>query len=318
MKSTDQLKAIFDDSKRRAGGIVFYRDDGTVRGIHPTTPGSANSFSLRQLQTAAKVAAEYGLTINERTAQKEIPVSAAIAERSRVAQAGAHILVVDPAAEAKPVGEGTGVLGFSYVPREFVTIAPAPFAPIAEPDPEVPESDSPVSRIKFCYHGGASQGFAGPSYAVRFKLQRAETREVHGGEGRLLEELLQSITMGLARAADHALLSAIVASAPAPFTLAAAAAAGLEFSQLRALVGTTGAAAAVGQDGALRAAGVAAELTSEMAPTLVGSFGSVGLAINDSLRIHVLQAGLNGDAMVTCWADFQPLLPEQSFLWTAA
>lgn len=317
MTTIEQLRALFDDAKRRQGYEAIYNADGSLRAVHRTTPGSANSFSLRELQIAARAAGEVGVT-ERNTAGKLIPVSAAIAEQSRVAQAGARILLVDPAAEAKQVGQGTGVLGFSYVAREFITINPAPFAPIPEPTPLVSESASPVDRLKYGYHGGADQGFPGPSYAVRFKLTRGDARAAYGGEDQLLEELLQSITMGLARSADDALLTAILARTPAAFSLAAAAASGLEFKQLRALVGTSGSAAAVGQDGTLRAAGVGAELTPAIAPTVVGSFGSAGLALHDSLRILIEHVNVEGDAFVTCWADFQALLPEQLYFWTAS
>jgi HK97 family phage prohead protease len=319
MKYLQQLRTLFDYSKSGGGSIPFYNADGSVRAVQLMTPGGADAFSLRELQTAALAATTGGLTIHEHKAARMIPVSVAVAERSRVAQAGARILVVDPAATARPVGEGTGVLAFQYTKQQFITVDAAPFALTSEgtPEvpalPEVPEAASPVSRLEVRL--GASGTFAGPSYAVRFKLTRQQMRDVP--EDQLLQELVSSIALGLARAADHALLSAIVASTPAPFSLAAATAADLQFGQLRAIVGTGGHAAAVGQDGTLRAAGIQAELTSQIAPTVVGSFGSAGVAVHDSLRIHVLRVG-GTDLVITCFADFQAMIPDPKFFWLAA
>lgn len=317
MKPLDQLHALFDSSTRQMGYTEHHRDNGRPSIVTQKTAGTAATFSLRELQTAVRAPADGpALPVNEHRAGELVPVSAALMERSRVAQAGARIVVVDPAAEARPVGQGTGVLGFQYTKAQFITVDAAPFALVPEPAPEVPLSAAPVSRIRVGSNGSTSESFGGPSYAVRFKLGRLQQKDVPADQ--LLQELLLSITMGLARVADHALLSAIVAATPAAFSLAGAAAAGLEFRQLRALVGTNGAAAAVGQDGTLRAAGIPAELTPAMAPTVVGSFASAGVAVHDSLRIVIERTNAASDSFVTCWADMQALLPDDSFFWVAA
>lgn len=311
----DQLRALLDAGKRQVGYTELARE-GQPSVFTRKKAATAANFSLRELETAARAADDApGLPVAEHAAGKLIPVSAAVIERSRVAQAGARVLVVDPAAEARPAGQGTGVPAFQYTKTQFVTVAPAPFAQIPA-GVDVTESDSPTSRIYVGFDGNTNESFDGPSYGVRFQLTRRQVKDVPADQ--LLQELMLSITMGLARAADHALLSAIVAANPAPFSLAAAATAGLEFRQLRALVGTNGTAAAVGQDGTLRAAGIQAELTPTIASTVVGSFASAGVAVHDSLRIAIERTNAAGDSFVTCWADLQALLPDDSFFWAAA
>lgn len=320
MNPLDQLRALFEDGSRQLGFQQHHYPDRAPT-VTRKKAATAGDFSLRALQIAARNAAETGgLSVAQQPAGRMIPLSAAIMERSRVANAGARILVVDPAAEAKPVGDGSNTLGFAYQRKQFITVEAAPFALVPEPAapalPDLAESDPPVSRIYVGSHGSNIDNFGGPSYGVRFKFSRLKVKEI--GLDQLLQELLLSIAMGLARATDHALLSAIVATAPAAFSLGAAAAAGVGFSELRALVGTNGAGAAVGQDGALRAAGIAAELTPTIATTLVGSFGRSGVAVHDSLRIALERTNAAMDLMVTCWADLEALVPDESFFWAAA
>lgn len=321
MNPLDQLRALFQDGARQIGFTLFERDDGRQPVVRHKKAATAGDFSLRALQIAGSAeAASGGLSVSEQPAGELIPLSAAIMERSRVAQAGARILVVDPAAEARPVGDGKGTLGFAYQRKQFITVEAAPFALVPEPVPpalpDLVESPVPVSRMFVGFNGNTNGSFGGPSYGVRFKFTRLRAKEI--GQEQLLGELLLSITLGLARAADHALLSAIVAVPPAAFSLAAAATAGVGFGELRALIGKNGAGAAVGQDGALRAAGIAAELTPTIVPTVVGAFARAGVAVHDSLRISLERTNAAGDLIVTCWADLQALLPNRSFFWTAA
>lgn len=321
MNPLEQLHALFQDGARQLGFTEHQYPDGRAPVLTPKKAATAASFSLRSLQIAARNVSETGgVSAAEQAAGKQIPISAAIMERSRVAQAGARILVVDPAAEARPVGDGSGTLGFAYQRAQFITVSAAQFAPVPEPAapalPDLAESAAPVSRIYVGSNGSNIDNFGGPSYGVRFRFTRLQAKEV--GLEQMVQELLLAITLGLARVVDHALLSAVLAASPAPFSLGAAAAAGVGFEELRALVGTNGAGAAVSQDGALRAAGISAELSPTVAPTVVGSFGRAGLAMHDSLRISLERKNAAGDLVVTCWSDVEALLPDDSFFWTAA
>lgn len=309
-KHLDQLRSIIDAGSQELGFTLHDRPEGPPVSTHKRA-ATAGSINLRDVMLTAGADVLRNFHPNQVPAGKLIPLSASIAERSRVAQAGAVIMIVPEAAEAVPLGK-TGGIALVSRPHRFDTVEAAPFAPVPEPvfpaQPDLPESPAPISR--------ALVNFAGPSHGFRCRVSRRDM-SLYGADN-VLEQLLQAITWGLARAADQALLTAIVAGAPAAFSLGSAAAVGLEFAELRALVGTNAAAAQVGQDGTLRAAGVPAELTPAIAATVVGSFTRAAVAVHDSLRVAVERRNAAGDMVVTCWADFQALLPDISRFWTAA
>lgn len=231
-------------------------------------------------------------------------IAAAVAAASRVAEAGAHIIIRREPDSAVPTGQ-TGIVAMQNTVGRFATIDAAPFATVAD-DADVAASEFPVDRAALDW----SQSIA---KAVRFELPRSFQKSV--GEDQLANELLLALTVGIARAADHALLTAINAATPSAFSLAAAATRGLKFSELRALVGTAGAGAAVGQDGALRVAGVSAELTADMAATIVGSFARSAVAVSEDVTLHIERRNTQGDLVATCWANFIPLVPNASAFW---
>lgn len=231
-------------------------------------------------------------------------ITAGIAAASRVAQAGAHVIVRREADSAVPTGQA-GIVAMQATIGRFATIEAAPFATVTD-DADVAASDFPVERAALDW----SQSIA---KAVRFELPRSFQKSV--GEDQLANELLLALTVGIARAADHVLLTAINAATPGAFSLAAAAARGLKFDDLRALVGTTGAGAVVGQDGALRVAGVSAELTADMAATIVGSFARSAVAVSEDVTLHIERRNTQGDLVATCWANFIPLVPDASAFW---
>src|SRR5690606_32912160 len=128
-------------------------------------------------------------------------------------------------------------------------------------------------------------------------------------------EVGAAIVLGIGRAADEILLSALTAAGLADFSLAAVAAKGLAFSELRAVVGTAANGAAVDDNGVLRAAGVPADLTPEMAGTIVGSFNRTAVAVHEDIRVIFERLNLNGDLTVTAWLNAVPVIPDKSFLF---
>ncbi|MCA8229887.1 hypothetical protein [Burkholderia vietnamiensis] len=150
------------------------------------------------------------------------------------------------------------------------------------------------------------------AYGVRFAVTRKDIKTYSG----LANAITHAMTHGLARTADAVLLGAIVAAAPAPFSLSAAAAAAVRFGELRALVGTSGTGAAVGQDGVLRADGIAAELTPDMAATIVGAFSRSAIMIRSTVEVIAERVNIDGSMEFKAWAEFQPLLPDTSRFWT--
>lgn len=237
-----------------------------------------------------------------------ITLAAGIIGASCVAKAGANVIIVPDAAEAIPVGH-SGIVAFQRQAGVFRTIDAAPFV-TAEPDPVDPDdlaelqtSALPVASANLDWSQSITKG-------VRFEISRAMQKDV--GEEILATEIILSAVLGIARAADQSLLTAITAATPGAFSLGAAAARGLRFDELRALVGSAGNGAAVGQDGTLRAAGVLAELTGDMAGTIVGSFARSAIAIRDDVTLHVERRNTRGDLVATCWAQLLPLVPDSS------
>jgi hypothetical protein len=306
----NQLRSIIEAGKNAQGFMIHNRPEGDPV-ITRRAAGTAGVLDLRDVKLISGATALNGMQPNEVTPGELISLPASLVKGSRVARAGATVVVVPEPSRAVPLGN-TGEIALVATPHRYITVEAAPFALVPEPAapalPDLPESAAPISR--------ADVSFAGPSYGVRFSISRRDMTMYQMDA--ILEQLLQAINLGLARAADHALLTALVASPPAPFTLGAAAAAGVEFAELRALVGTNADAAAVGQDGTLRAAGVLAEFTPAISSTVVGAFTRAAVAVHDGLRVAVERRNAAGDMVVTCWADLQALLPNPAFFWTAA
>lgn len=303
-----KLSDLFRDAKQQTGYSVAHNADGTVRHVTQKPAASVVHVSMREMTLPPFLGGE-GLhrthcPVGE-AAGKRTTLSAALLKASRVAQAGAHIILVEEAAEA--VGDLERGIGFYQRNARLDIIQPANFA--AVPDgAEVADSPLPVLRDDVNVD-------TIPSYGFRVKLSRADANLY--GEGKLADSTLASIAMGLARVADKVLLSAIVATNPAAFTLGRAAALGVEFAELRALVGTAGAGAAVGQDGTLRAlaagfetGGVLAELTPDAAATIVGAWNRAGVAIMEDIGLVAERTNAQGDLILTCWANAQALLPQ--------
>lgn len=242
---------------------------------------------------------------------KQIDLQASLMQRSRVAQAGARIVFQKPADRAIPIGSGD--IAYVEEPRYVTLVEPAGFSIVIDGD-DVPATPHSVKRSKINFTAGV-----GHSFSVRRELTARQFREF--GSDKVAQEIWDSFVLGLPRVADHALLNQLLDGSATPldaFSLGAAAAQGIEFAELRALVGTAGAGAAVGQDGGLRVAGVPAELTPAMPATLVGSFARAAVAIHDSLVVHVERSGRNGDVKVTLFADVQALVPSRAYFWGVA
>ena len=126
-----------------------------------------------------------------------------------------------------------------------------------------------------------------------------------------------AFVLGLARASDAVLLTAIEATNPATFTAGAVAAKGLRIDELRGLVGTEGAGAGWRGDGAFAVAGgIAADTTADTVGTVIGSFGRAGVAIHESIDLIVERHNTKGDLVLTAHANMIPLLPNPSVFWT--
>lgn len=239
-------------------------------------------------------------------AGKAFTLQTAIAAASRVAQAGAVILPYRPAPVAIQTDSGIPV---SYTrPSSFRCVAAATFTEVDDED-DAPVSALPVLSAPIDLSDSAS-------HAVHFSLTRKARRDVP--EELLDAEISVALVLGIANLADRLLLAALAASTPTTFSLANAAAKGLKFAELRALVGTSGTGAAVDAAGALRVSAVPAELTDQAAASYVGAFSRAGIVIHDDIRVISKRLNSNSDQEITVYLNLQPLLPDPSMFWVAA
>lgn len=235
-----------------------------------------------------------------------LTMEGALIANSRVAHAGAHIII-------RPSGsqfhhDGRDVIVAKRDPLRFANVDAAEFSEVVVEDADAETIALPISAVEVEAGWGESK-----TLALNIELGRSDLRSMHREE--FCAELLTSISLGLSRAADSVLLNAIAATAPAAFSLAAVAAKGLPFGLLRGLVGTGGAGAAVGGDGILRAAGVNAELTSGNAATIVGSFSHAAVAVGEEAHIIAERLGTTGRLSVTAWAAMRAVIPDAGKFW---
>lgn len=241
-------------------------------------------------------------------AAETIALDAAVIKASRVAQAGAHVIIRDNQLSPIPVGT-TGDMMLAEVPATFSTIEPATYANVAD-DAEVSVTASlPIHRATIDWS-------TAQSVAVRFTVPRA-TQKQHDQE-LFSAELLIALTLGLGRAADRLLMAAINATTPDAFTLAAAAAQGLKAGELRALIGASATGAEFRVDGQLIVEGIKAEMTGDMAGTVVGAWDRAAVAIGQDVSLLAERTNVNGTLDVTAWAYMVPLLPDASKFWTVS
>jgi hypothetical protein len=234
-------------------------------------------------------------------------LDAAIAAASRVAQAGAHIILHSNTGSDDAVG-AEGVIGVRRQYSELRCVEAAQFSVVAD-DADVAVSDLPTLAARIDWE-------TAPSMAVRFEVPRSELR--NPGLESIAAEIMAAVTLGVARAADRLVLQECAASAAAGFTLAAAAARGLKFDELRGFSCLDG-AGAVGPDGRLRVAGIPAELSGDCAVSVVGSFSRCGIAIHDEIVLHLERRGLSGGLTATALITAQALVPSGvGAFWTFA
>lgn len=234
-------------------------------------------------------------------------LDAAIAAASRVAQAGAHLIIHANTGSDDAVG-ADGVVGLRRRHSELRAVEAAIFNDPVADDGDLAASNNPVFSAEIDWENARQLG-------VRIEIPRSELR--NPGLESIAAEIMAAVTLGIARAADRLVLQACAASASGAFTLAAAAARGFKYDELRAFCATDG-AGTVGLDGQLRVAGIRAELTGDCAVSLVGAFSRCGVAIHEEIVLHLERRGLAGGLTATAWITAQALVPDGvSAFWTA-
>lgn len=303
------LKDLLARARVAQGGVQHIGADNEVRFVTKKPAASSLVFDIRELSLPSLVNAD-GIVTNApagEPASKTTSISALLIERSLVAKAGARIVVA--AERPAPTGSTYDVPALYRDAGALVVVDPASFGTVVD------GADAAVSPLPT--KSADIEWPDAPSIAYSTKITRRQGKTVgYDIEG----AVAHAIVLGLMRAADKTLLSAIVtALAAAPtFTLGRAAARGFEFAELRALIGTSATGAVVGQDGTLRAAGVLGELTPTITDTIVGAFSRAGVAVHPHIAVHAEKTNLNGDLAISVFASMLPLVPDATAFWKAA
>lgn len=310
----NDLQNLLDGARKATGDIGTYSADGSLRHVVEQRAATVRQLNLRSVEMPAFAQNPLRAVRSALPAGTEAGVTTtlghALIAGSRCAEAGARIIVI-PAAE--PAQGINGNVVFQRRDIRFDLIEPAPFTSVPD-GVDLPVAELPIYR-------DAVDLESMPLVGVHVALTRAEARNYDDGE--LATSAMTSIVLGLARAADTILLRAILDQNPEAFGLQKAAAAGLKFGELCAMIGTSGIAAGVAPDGTLRAGwgvvgdntGIVAEFTDAMAETLIGDFSRAAIAVHDEIRLVADRTSARGDLTLTVWAGIQALLPRPDVFW---
>lgn len=305
------IKDLLDSTRNQAAHHAHYDATGAVRSVtaKPAASAQHHSLSAIELNAPSETLGHQFADVLPRegsAAGTSIKLPTYLAAASRVVSHGAT-LIVQPEASDAVVGSN-GALAFQRRDVRFGVIAPAPFS-------EVPDGDELTPSVLPLLTDALDLETM-PSFGFQTTVTRADAR--HFTDGLLSSAAMLSIAMGLGKIADAVLLDAVMASTPGTFSLGAAAAAGFNFSELRALIGTSGTGASVDASGVLRAAGIEADLTSASAATVIGTFSRAAVVFSDRISFTAERINTNGDCTLTCWCNAQALMPQLGAFWKAA
>jgi hypothetical protein len=329
MTNHNLIRSMFERVRNEPSVTHLYDHYGDVRATIPTKPLTRGMIDLNS-DLLPKIEDKDG---NLKRPPKGTPavqtttIGAEVIRQSLVAQAGAEVIIWKDPTEVvglpnpNPLTDAEKAQG-KFPDHEilmvrkaayFETIEATPFALVLDGQ-QVGVTPFPIKRAAI--HIDTDSGLQTNTgiYGVRFEFDRVTMKTYPDFE----EQVLLSITQGVARTGDAVLLGAIVAANPGAFSLAAAAAADVRKDELRALVGTAGHGASIDNNGVLRAAGIQAELTPGMAATIVGKFNRSAIMIRSNVELIAERVNVNGSVAFTAWAAFQALLPDTSRFWTVA
>jgi hypothetical protein len=249
---------------------------------------------------------------------EERTIRSTVAANSRCVRAGAHILEI---AEPRLVtAQGRDM--FRDVENRFVVVSPAPFPVVAL------DGDAGANAASWGA-GSTAEGTAASSpmptstasldretltqRAFRTLIPRSVLRTKNDGE--VEREILLAVALGLGRALDAELLAALKAAAtPWPGDFSAAAAAGLRFRELAAVIGTADVAGVVADRGELFYQGIPADISADCDATIIAAWNRYCIALEPSVRV-LLERTNTGGLLATCWISLQALLPSAAFCW---
>ncbi len=303
----NEITGLIERAKVAQPYAPFGQDGyGQPRGMRRQPAAAMTTINLREAQLSSLFDKDGKLrrVPNATLAANSVTLDTAIIANSRIAEAGASVIVYREMDKAHPTGPA-GALAIERRPGSLRSVEAGKFAVVAD-DGDALTSAFPIKAADI-------EITDSPSRALRFEFTRREqksvTPDIFGAE------IAAAVTLGVARAADEILLTALAAAGLADFSLASVAAKGLGFSDLRALIGTAANGAAIGADGVLRAGGIAGTLTSEMAGTIVGAWDRTAVAIHEDLPVMFERTNLNGKLVVTAWLNAVAVIPDKTFLF---
>ncbi len=313
----NQLRKIFSEARTAAPYVVRDRGPGIEAQYLPKRSSVLRSLNLKTSflpalfdKNGRLISAPIGMP-----AAETIALDAAVIKASRVAQAGAHVLIRDDQLIPTPTGE-RGDIVLADVPATFSTIDPAVFNNVAD------DADVTITAT-LPMHRATLDWATAQTVAVRFEVPRASQKQYE--DTLFADELLIALALGLGRAADRLMLATVAASTPPAFSLASAAAQGLKAAELRAIVGTAGHGSYFGADGLLvvnpfdsngwKPSGIPAELSADTAETFVGAWDRAAIAISGDVQLLAERTAKNGTLALTAWASMAVLLPDSAKFW---
>jgi hypothetical protein len=224
---------------------------------------------------------------------------------SRVVRFGARIISDVP---TQPMRAGEIELG--RVPVGMIFFDAAPFHLFADGVPAAEIGTSGLSEII------SEDGIVRPDdlamNTFRVEIPRSAFHNI--AEADLYAGVLHSIALGVARAADRELISAIMLTAPSAFSIAELAAHDLRFDDLRALIGTSGTGAQMDQ-GKLFAAGVPAEVSPDSTSTIIAAWHRFGIAVSPQIDLVVHRVSADGGVVLTCFVGLRAVTPNPELAW---
>lgn len=296
------------DLVKMASRQLGYHDHQPVGMAEPTAripkPAAVNG-SLRMSDYLPEIVTDAGRpTQTEVPAGEKTTIDAAAFLNSRVADAGAHIIRLPE----QTLIEGPAPV-LADVPAGLRIVQPAPFSTVADGD------DITASTLADVVSEAKVDRATMPQIGVRISMPRSALKDIH--EAQIVAEVTHAITLGVGAAVDCALLSAIVAAGPAPFSFGAVAGAGLRFGDLRAIIGTGGAGAAADQGG-LYVSGIPAETSGAVPQTVIAAFNRFGVIVTPEVELLAERTDAAGGVVLTAWLGIAALVPDSGFAWAVS
>jgi hypothetical protein len=316
-KTTETLAQVLERAEQaipntgRMNGANDWIEDGTRKqfaGTHITLDAGDALPDL--LDAEGRVTR----TPSAQPAGETVTLSTAAAANSRVVRAGAVLIPIvgDIAADT-----GAGVPALLEVPERFTVIKPAEFqnliAHTTTGEEDDAEAEVTASNLPFASVDLSRDDIR--QHAVRFEIPRSTLRTY--GRDVIAAHALSGIALGIGRAVDNQLLTALGDAVSGEFSVAAAALAGLRYEELAAIIGTSGNGVSLPiEAGKLNVHGVPADTSADCADTFVGAFDRAGVWIDPEIDLLV-ERRRDGGLNVTCWLGLQAALPDPSYFWKA-